>query len=153
MYVVENFLYKLLPEGTVRRCRLTTALTDKGEISLVLEALDSKHSKRCSLAARELVEIVNKPPKVLAEETIVTKLGVAAEGKKVGKHVLNTVKTAAKKSSKGAKVNTEEGKEKPEQKDEKEEKAMPKEEISGSAAQVASITLLVLTVSISLLIL
>ena len=145
MYVVENFLYKLLPEGTVRRCRLSTALTDKGDISLVLEALESKHSEQCSLAARELVEMLNKPPKVVAEETIITNLGVAAEGKKVGKHVLHTVKTAAKKSSRGAKVKMEEGEKKAELEDE--------EEISGSAAQVASITLLVLTVSISLLIL
>lgn len=92
--MVENFLIKLLPEEAGLRCRLSSTLTDKGDISLVLEAMDSKHGQQCSIAAKELVQLVNKPPKTLITGSIISKMGAAAEGKKISKTVLDTVKNA-----------------------------------------------------------
>ena len=83
-------------------------------------------------------ELLNKPPKVLAGETIIPKLEVAAKGKKT---VLNTSVSTAKKSGRGAMTNTEE-----ETEEEGEEEEPMAEEISENAVRIASITVLVFTI-------
>ena len=95
MYVVENFIRKLVPESASKNCHLTTTMTDKGDLSIVLEAVSGAHDTQCIAASKELVELINNPPKVLDTDTITKNLGPAGKKEPVQKNVLNDVKTSS----------------------------------------------------------
>ena len=94
MYVVENFIRKLVPESASKNCHLTTTMTDKGDLSIVLEAVGGAHDTQCIAASKELVELINNPPKALETDTITKNLGPAGK-KSVQKNVSNNVNTSA----------------------------------------------------------
>ena len=61
LYMVENFLRRLVPPGTAARCDVSLTLTDTGAISLMLEAVHQRHSATCQAAAMDVVEKINRP--------------------------------------------------------------------------------------------
>lgn len=61
LYMVENFLRRLVPQEMVAQCELSLTLTDTGAIMLVLEAVQQQHSGACQAAAMEVAERINTP--------------------------------------------------------------------------------------------
>ena len=61
LYMMENFLRRLVPEEMVSECELSLTLTDSGAIMLVLEAVHPRHSGTCQAAAMEVAERINRP--------------------------------------------------------------------------------------------
>ena len=76
-YVVDNFIRRLVPEFTTKKCHVSSVLTDKGDISVVFEALFHRYDKECAAASKELMDIINNPPTVLEENTVIKNLGTA----------------------------------------------------------------------------
>ena len=103
MLAIENFIYKLLPETIHRACRISASLTDKGDISVVFEALSDKHISRCVTSAKDLVSVINKPPEMLRETSIITKLVGATQIQTLARSVMKKVSTASEKYKTDAK--------------------------------------------------
>ena len=61
LYMVENFLRRLVPREMESRCDLSLTLTDTGAIMLVLEAVEERLSPTCQAAAMEVAENINSP--------------------------------------------------------------------------------------------
>ena len=78
-YVVDNFIRRLVPEFATKKCHVSSVLTDKGDISVVFEALFHRNDKECAAASKELMDIINNPPTVLEENTVIKNLGTAKE--------------------------------------------------------------------------
>ena len=78
LYIAENYLRKLVPVNAEKECALSVTLTDKGEIEVVLAALNPKHAELCIAASKEMAEVVNNPPKAMAKDVMKP---VAAEAK------------------------------------------------------------------------
>lgn len=70
LYIVENFLRRLLSEEAGRKCRLSTTLSNNGDISVVLAAVKSRDAGRCMAASKELMETINNPPKKVASNVL-----------------------------------------------------------------------------------
>ena len=68
LYIAENYLRKLVPVNAEKECALSASLTDKGEIELVLAAVNPKHADLCLAASKELAEVVNNPPRAMAND-------------------------------------------------------------------------------------
>ena len=96
LLVMQNFIFKLLPDTIQQSCRLSASLTDKGDITVVLEALSDERISRCNKAAKDLVDLVNKPPKKLQETSIITKLCGAAQSRPIAKDVMKNMSPALK---------------------------------------------------------
>lgn len=100
LYVVENFLRRLLPEEVQARCSLSLALTDEGELSAAVAAIDSAESETCHRAASSLAGIINSPNKAVIDSAlspVVSKAEVVvATEAKVGKFMggLNPINSA-----------------------------------------------------------
>lgn len=61
LYIIENYLRRLVPEDKTSLCELSLTLTDTGAIMLVLEAVHDTHSAVCQAAAMEVTEKINQP--------------------------------------------------------------------------------------------
>ena len=61
LYMMENFLRRLIPRELESQCDLSLTLTDSGAIMLVLEAVESRHSASCQAAAMDVAELINRP--------------------------------------------------------------------------------------------
>lgn len=61
LYMVENFLRRLIPQEMAARCELSLTLTDSGAIMLMLEAVQQNHSATCQAAAIDVAEKINSP--------------------------------------------------------------------------------------------
>lgn len=61
LYMVENFLRRLVSPEAAAQCDVSLTLTDTGAISLVLEAVHQQHSAMCQAAAIDVVEKINRP--------------------------------------------------------------------------------------------
>ena len=61
LYMVENFLRRLVPPETAAQCDVSLTLADTGAISLMLEAVQQQHSATCQAAAMDVVEKINRP--------------------------------------------------------------------------------------------
>ena len=61
LYMVENFLRRLVPQEMAAQCDLSLTLTDSGAIMLMLEAVEQKHSATCQAAAVDVAEKINSP--------------------------------------------------------------------------------------------
>ena len=59
LYIVENFLRKLLPKTSATSCELTASVTNSGNISVILEAMNTKDEDVCKRTAQELANAVN----------------------------------------------------------------------------------------------
>ena len=99
LYVVENFLRRLLPEEAQVWCSLSLTLTDEGELSAAVAAIDSAESEICHKAASSLVSIVNNPNRAMIDSAlspVVSKAEVVATEAKVGKFMggLNPISSA-----------------------------------------------------------
>lgn len=61
LYMVENFLRRLVPKEMAAQCDLSLTLTNSGAIMLMLEAVQQKHSATCQAAAIDVAEKINSP--------------------------------------------------------------------------------------------
>ena len=61
LYMVENFLRRLVPTESQSHCELSLTLTNTGAVMMVLEAVDPRHSAVCQAAAMEVAEKINRP--------------------------------------------------------------------------------------------
>ena len=61
LYMVENFLRRLVPREMQGQCELSLTLTDSGAIMMVLEAVDTRQSAVCQAAAMDVTEKINRP--------------------------------------------------------------------------------------------
>lgn len=61
LYMVENFLRRLVPQEMAAHCDLSLTLTDSGAIMLTLEAVQQTHSATCQAAAIDVAEKINSP--------------------------------------------------------------------------------------------
>ena len=59
MYIVENFLRKLLSDNASRKCELSATLTNAGNISVVLESIKAKDYTVCQASAKDLATAIN----------------------------------------------------------------------------------------------
>ncbi len=59
MYVIENFLRQLLSDQASKYCELSATLTNAGNISVVLESVQSDKYTVCKNSARELAREIN----------------------------------------------------------------------------------------------
>ena len=59
LYIVENFLRKLLPKTSATSCELTASVTNSGNISVILEAMDTKDVNICKQSTQELANAIN----------------------------------------------------------------------------------------------
>ena len=80
LYVLENFLRRMLSTEAGQKCDLTATLSDNGHISVVLAAAKMSDAARCKAASKELVESINNPPKKVANSILKP---VAASAKEV----------------------------------------------------------------------
>ena len=60
LYMIENFLRRLVPEEVSSLCDLSLTLTDTGAIMMVLEAVHEQQSGACQAAAMEVTEKINQ---------------------------------------------------------------------------------------------
>ena len=70
LYIIENFLRKLLTSIAVKKCELTSTLTDSGNISIVLAAVNPEEHKMCSDGIMQLVKTINEHPASLKNSMI-----------------------------------------------------------------------------------
>lgn len=70
LYIAENYLRKLVPVNAEKKCSLSVTLTNKGKIELVLAALNPKHANLCLAASKEIAEVVNNPPRAMANDVM-----------------------------------------------------------------------------------
>lgn len=82
LYMVENFLRRLVPEDAKSYCELSLTLTDTGAIMMVLEAVKPQHSGVCRAASMAVVETINKPSDGSSSDKVVKPL--AKTGKLLG---------------------------------------------------------------------
>ena len=61
LYMVENFLRKMLPEKAGEECALTVTLTNQGDVSVTLAAIKPESADSCLEASKELPGAVSKP--------------------------------------------------------------------------------------------
>lgn len=61
LYMIENYLRRLVPGDVGSQCDLSLTLTNTGAIMLVLEAINTRHSTACQAAAMEVALKINKP--------------------------------------------------------------------------------------------
>ena len=61
LYMIENFLRRLVAREMQSQCELSLTLTDSGAIMMVLEAVDTHHSATCQAAAMDVAEKINRP--------------------------------------------------------------------------------------------
>ena len=90
LYVVENFLRRLLPEEAHGQCSLSLTLTDEGELSAAVAAMDSGDSGICHRAASSLVNVINKPTQAMLDSVlgpVVSKAEVVNTPAEVGKSI------------------------------------------------------------------
>lgn len=71
LYMIENFLRRLVPEQVTSLCDLSLTLTDTGDIMMVLEAVHDQQSGVCQAAAMEVTEKINTPSSDSALEPVV----------------------------------------------------------------------------------
>ena len=89
LYIVENFLRRLLSKEAGQKCGLSATLSDNGDISVVLAAIKSQDAGRCMAASKELMETINNPPKKVASNVLKP---VAATAKVIPNKGLRTAK-------------------------------------------------------------
>lgn len=82
LYMVENFLRRLVPEEAKSHCELSLTLTDTGAIMMVLEAVKPQHSGACRAASMAVVETINQPSDDSSSDKVVKPL--AKTGKLLG---------------------------------------------------------------------
>ena len=82
LYMVENFLRRLVPEEAKAHCELSLTLTDTGAIMMVLEAVKPQHSGACRAASMAVVETINQPSDDSSSDKVVKPL--AKTGKLLG---------------------------------------------------------------------
>ena len=61
LYMVENFLRRMVPRQIEHECELSVTLTDTSAIMLVLEAVNPQHSGTCFAASMAVAEKINLP--------------------------------------------------------------------------------------------
>ncbi len=59
MYIIENFLRKLLSPKASKKCELSATLTNAGNISVVLESLKPGDYSICRASAKQLAKEIN----------------------------------------------------------------------------------------------
>ncbi len=59
MYIIENFLRKLLSPKASKNCELSATLTNTGNISVVLESLKGGDYSICTASAKQLAKEIN----------------------------------------------------------------------------------------------
>ena len=59
MYIVENFLRKLVSDDASRKCELSATLTNAGNISVVLESIKEPDHTVCQSSAKDLATAIN----------------------------------------------------------------------------------------------
>ena len=90
LYMIENFLRRLVPQEMASVCDLSLTLTDTGIIMLVLEAVNPQHSPTCQAAAMEVAERINTPS---GDKTITS---IARKARLLGGFVGDAVKSSIK---------------------------------------------------------
>ena len=59
LYVLENMLREMLPPYAVKKCDLTGSLTNKGNVSLILEAVNPGDHQLCQDALKVITNTIN----------------------------------------------------------------------------------------------
>ena len=147
-YVVENYIRRLVPQTAVRKCFMSAVLTDKNQISVVLEAIRPKYTKQCIADIGEMMEIINDPPSTLAKNPVAKNIDSASK-KKITKPVEGVKnKGPPKKKEKGKGEDKEKNEKSDKEAGDEEEEATDSGKSSGaiSKAIVSSVTMATLVI-------